>query len=172
MENYDPEIAISYLDIITGFLKNFKVFHSHSDISKLFGEGCITDITDVPEIKAQEELMNLISPLSDGYKQKIFQFKTQERYRGIFDVTFHGNKLVNFRGQLFFTGWFSLGKAIKFNSFKLRPLINEIIGIDNVNHDFKSDKFICNDFHGLVVIFGQINENSSVSTWITDKHYF
>ena len=76
------------------------------------------------------------------------------------------------RGQKFFRGWFALGKAIKFNSFKLRPLINEIIGIDNVYHDFKSDKFICDNFNGLVVVFGQINETKSVSTWITDKQYF
>ena len=116
--------------------------------------------------------MEMFSPLPIGFEERTFQFNDIDNNICEFDVAFHGGKLVNFRGQIFFKGWFALGKAIKFNSFKLRPLINEIVGIDNVNHDFKSDKFICNDFNGLLIVFGQIIENSSESTMITDKHFF
>jgi len=118
MQQYDPEMTISYLDIVSGILIYFKKFYEYSDIIKYFGPNVFTDITDTPEI----QMMNTIDPLPIGFDQKTFQFKDSNNYRGIFDVTFYKGQLVNFRAQIFFTGWFALGKAIKFNSFKLRPL--------------------------------------------------
>ncbi|MBM4284953.1 MAG: hypothetical protein FJ128_06860 [Deltaproteobacteria bacterium] len=165
-------MAISYLDLVSEILNNFRLVKNPSDIVKFFGEGCITEISDEPLVQVMDKMLEILSPLPIGFEQKTFQFIDINNNQCVFDVTFYENKLVNFRCQKYFKGWFALGKAIKFNSFKLRPLVNKIIGIDSVHHDFANDKFYCDNFKGLVVVFGQINENKSVSTWITDKQYF
>ena len=113
-------MTISYLNLVSGILRNFRNFKNQSDIIIYFGPNGITDISDAPA----SQIMDMLSPLPNGFTEGAFKFNDLDNNLCVFDVTFYQNKLVNFRGQKYFRGWFALGKAIKFNSFKLRPLIN------------------------------------------------
>ncbi len=109
--------------------------------------------------------------LAGGFWEKVFQFKESNKRWGILDVIFHGGRLANFRAQIFFQGWFAKSKAVKYNSFKLRPFMNEIFGIENVHHDFLNDTCYCSDGHGLIITFRYVPNTTTISTTVTEEAY-
>jgi hypothetical protein len=165
MQQYEPACNIPYLTLISEFLSDFRELHSRLDIIDRFGRDCLTDITDIPQSK-----INVSSAiLPDGSDKKIFRFKESDERRGILDVVFQEGRLVNFRAQIFFHGWFARSKAVKFNSLKLRPFMNEIFGMENVHHDFLDDTCSCDNGHGLKITFRYVPNTTSISTTIVEE---
>ncbi len=167
MRQYEPACKIPYLTLVSEFLRDFRELHSQLDIFDRFGRDCLTDITDIP----QTETMATVTSWPEGSEKKAFQFKESDKMWGILDVIFYEGRLVNFRAQIFFQGWFAKSKAVKFNSLKLRPLINEIYGMGNVHHDFLNDTCSCYDGYGLKVIFRYVPKTTSIVTTIAEEAY-
>lgn len=167
MRQYEPACKIPYLTLISEFLRDFRELHCQLDIMDRFGRDCLTDITDIP----QTETMAMITSWPEGSEKKVFQFKELDKRWGILDVIFYEGRLVNFRAQIFFQGWFAKSKAVKFNSLKLRPLINDIFGMKNVHHDFLNSTCFCYDGYGLKITFRYEPKTASISTTITEEAY-
>lgn len=167
MRQYEPACKILYLTLVSEFLRDFRELHSRLDIFDRFGKDCLMDITDIP----QTETMAMVTSLPEGSDKKVFQFKESDKRWGILDVIFYEGRLVNFRAQIFFQGWFAKSKAVKFNSLKLRPLINEIYGMGNVHHDFLNDTCSCHDGYGLKITFRYVPKTTSISTTIAEEAY-
>jgi len=56
IEQYDPKTPLSYLAIISDFLRQHADFKSTSDIINHFGAHCMTDVTDAPEREALKSI--------------------------------------------------------------------------------------------------------------------
>ena len=167
MRQYEPACNIPYLTLISEFLCDFRELHSRLDIIDRFGRDCLTDITDIPQSNINASAT--ISP--EGSDKKVFQFKESDERWGILDVIFHEGRLVNFRAQIFFHGWFAKSKAVKFNSLTFRPFMNEISGMENVHYDFSDDTCSCHNGHGLKISFRYIPKTTSISTTIVEEAY-
>jgi hypothetical protein len=168
MRQYEPDGKIRYLTLVSEFLRDFRELHSQLDIFDRFGRDCLTDITDnIP----QTETMAIGASWPEGSEKKVFQFKESEKRWGILDLIFYKGRLVNFRAQIFFQGWFAKSKAVKFNSFKLRPLIKESFEKGNVHHDFSNDTCSCYDGHGLKITFRYVPKTTSIATTIAEEAY-
>jgi len=165
MRQYEPPCEIPYLTLVSEFLRDFRELHSRLDIIDRFGSDCLTDISDIPQTKATA----VATFLTEGSDKKVFQFKESDKRWGILDVIFHEGRLVNFRARIFFQGWFAKSKAVKFNSLKLRPLINEVFGMENVHHDFLNHTYSCYDGDGLKIIFRYVPDTTTISTSITEE---
>lgn len=167
MQQYEPASKITYLTLISEFLSDFRELHSRLDIIDRFGRDCLTDITDTPKSK-----INVSSAISlEGSDKKIYQFKESDDRWGILDVIFHEGRLVNFRAQMFFHGWFAKSKAVKFNSLELRPFMNEIFGMEHVHNDFSDDTYSYYNGHGLKITFRYVPKTTSISTAIVEEAY-
>ncbi len=167
MRQYEPFCKIPYLTLISEFLADFRVLHSRLDIIDRFGSDCLTDITDTSQSKSI-----VIAPiLPEGSDKQVFQFKESDKMWGILDVIFHEGRLVDFSAQIFFQGWFAKSKAVKFNSLKLRPFMNEIFGMENVHYDLSNDTCSCDDGHGLKITFRYVPKTTSISTTIVEEAY-
>jgi hypothetical protein len=167
MQQYEPACTIPYLTLISEFLSDFRELHSRLDIIDRFGGDCLTDITDIPQSKS--DALSVISP--EGSDKKIFQFKESDERWGILDVIFHEGRLVNFRAQIFFHGWFAKSKAVKFNSLKLRPFMSKIFGMENVHYDFSDDTCSCHNDNRLKITFRYVPNTTSISTTIVEEAY-
>ena len=167
MRQYEPACKIPYLTLVSEFLRDFRELHSRLDIIDRFGGDCLTDITGIPQTKT----MVMPTLLPEGFDKKVFQFKESDTNWGLLEVVFRERILINFRAQIFFKGWFAKSKAVKFSTLKLRPLMNEIFGIENVRHDFSNDTYSCHDGGGLVINFRCVPSTTSVSTTITEEAY-
>jgi hypothetical protein len=165
MRQYEPVCEIPYLTLISEFLRDFRELHSRLDIIDRFGRDCLTDITDIPQNKSTATA----AFLPEGSDKKVFQFKESDKRWGILDVIFREGRLANFRAQIFFQGWFAKSKAVKFNSLKLRPFMNEIFGTENVHYDLLNNTCYCSDGYGLMITFRYIPNTTSVSTTITEE---
>jgi len=167
IEQYDPKTPLSYLAIISDFLRQHADFKSTSDIINHFGAHCMTDVTDAPE----REALKSIQPLPEGFHESAFQFKESAKRRGIIEATFHQTKLVNLRVQLFFYGWFPRRAALKFLTREVHPTITSIIGSAGTIEEHPYPAFVWSNFHGLYVHTGFHTEYAYVSTWLTDTAY-
>ena len=167
MQQNEPACKIPYLTLISEILSDFRELHSRLDIIDRFGRDCLTDITDIPRSKTNVSSANE----SEGSDKKIFQFKESDERWGILDIIFHERRLVNFRAQIFFHGWFAASKAVKFNSLELRPFMNEIFGIENVHYNLLDDTCSCHNGRGLKITFRYVPKTTSISTTIVDEAY-
>jgi hypothetical protein len=167
MRQYEPACKIPYLTLVSEFLRDFRELHSKLDIVDRFGKDCLTDVTDVP----LTETTAIVPARPAGSEKKIFQFKESDKSWGILEVIFYEGRVVNFRAQIFFQGWFAKSKAVKFNSLKLLPLINGIYGMENVQHDFLNDTCSCHDGCGLKITFRYVPKTRSISTTIAEEAY-
>jgi len=167
IEQYDPKTPLSYLAIISDFLRQHADFKRTSDIINHFGVDCVTDVTDAPE----REALKSIQPLPEDFHERAFQCKESVKRRGIIEATFHQTKLVNLRVQLFFRGWFPRRAALKFVTREVLPTISGIIGSPDVIEEDPYPAFVWSDFHGLRVHTGFHAEYAYVSTWLTNTAY-
>jgi hypothetical protein len=167
MQQNEPACKIPYLALISEFLSDFRELHSRLDIIDRFGGDCLTDITDIPQSKINVSSSNV----PEGSDKKIFQFKESDERWGVLDIIFNEGRLVNFRAQIFFHGWFAKSKAVKFNSLELRPFMNEIFGIENVHYNFSDDTCSCHNDHGLKITFRYVPKTTSISTTIVEEAY-
>lgn len=167
INQYDPISYLSYLAIISDFLRRHTDFKSTSDIINCFGLDYVTDVTDTPE----REAMKSIQPLPEDFHESAFQFKESAKRRGIMEATFHKTKLANLRVQLFFYGWFPRRAALKFLTQEVLPTIANIIGSAGSIEEHPYPGFFWSDFNGLYVRTGLNTKYAYVSTWLTDTAY-
>jgi len=111
--------------------------------------------------------MELAAPLPLDFDRHVYSFRDSKVRRGVFDVVFHGDQLVNFRAQLFFTGRLSRSKAQKYLKRELVPLLDEILGTP-IETSAGLWIYRCN---GLVIVARQVCGTDSISTYITDQAY-
>lgn len=124
MEQYDPRDTLSYLEILSVFIRNSHAFHSYSDVLNEFGECCLTDVTDTLAIKWMQAITPFGIPPSKGYLERSFQFIDNSKRRGILETHFYKDNLVNVRCQLFFHGWFKGTQAKEFLESELYQWIS------------------------------------------------
>jgi len=127
----------------------------------------MTDVTDAPH----REALKSMEPLPEDFQESAFQFKEHAKRRGIVEATFHQNKLVNLRVQLFFYGWFPRRAALKFVTREVLPIITSIIGSTGSIEEHPYPAFVWSEYNGLYVRTGLNTEYAYVSTWLTDTAY-
>lgn len=173
MDKYDPKLPLSYLVIISEFLHHYGEFHSPLDIVKRFGVENVIDVTDMPEL----EIMKDTYPLPDDFNERLFQFKESKKHRGIIEVAFHQNKLVNTRATMYDHGWFAGRAMLKLLFRELYPKVSGIIGSEGARDDFLYEGsnwnrgFRWSNFQGLIVRIGCPQTFGTVSAWITKMSY-
>ena len=167
LEDYLKNLTekLSYIDLITYFLVNFKKIHKLDDcISEL--QSKVFDVTDTPEqqmIRSTEETY----PSEQGYS---FIFKEDDRFSGVFDLDFINDILANFRAQLFAKGFFTFGKINKKYDSVLGFMTNRYgKGIDKL-HVY--DKAWYDENEGLVISMRKLKwPRSSISFTITAEDF-
>jgi hypothetical protein len=123
---YDPQMPLPYLELIGTVLGAFRTVISHGDLVNRVGTLRLTDITELPEWRA----IAARDPLPIGFLQRVYQFRDAAVGRGVFDAVFRDSKLVNFRAQLFFGGWFGVRSARQFLRATLIPALKGQLGTE------------------------------------------
>ena len=162
MRQYEPDCNIPYLTLVSEMLRDFRDLHSRLDIFDRFGKDCLTDITDCPQTKTNV----MVRSWPKGSEEKVFQFKDSDKRWGFLNVIFYKGRLVNFRAQLFFQGWFAKSRALRFQSLKMHPLMKKISGLKSIHHDYLNDTYSCHDVYGLKITFRYLHKTRSISTTI------
>lgn len=166
MRQYDPELRLSFCELVCKVLQHYRRIETPDDISALLDRSRVTDITDLPQTKMMDALM----PLPPGFTQRTYQFRECRSRRGVFDVAFHGDRLVNFRGQLLFLGSLGSIRAAVFFSTRLRALMHGTVGME-FQYEPGIRGFRADAGDDLLVAFCRPAGEPYVSVYITDRAY-
>ena len=162
-QSHDPPKSLSYEKLVTSLFMLFSGASSHDEVVAKIGPDKLTDISMQPQFLA----LNAISPLPPGHVQRSYQFKDMELGRGILEVVFEGNAIVNVKAQLLLEGWLAKRKAKTYFREHLAGLCKSQLG-QPVEEDAD-----CCVFRppGHVGVARYIPGTSSVSAWLTDERY-
>lgn len=103
ISDYDPASQIRYSDLLFIILENYGGLRNVFELEEMIGENKIQGITSREDIR---ELVSMADPLPADYSEYFYQFKDVKNGRGILEVTFRNDTLVNVRAQMFTTGVF------------------------------------------------------------------
>jgi len=169
IKTYDPQNPISYLTVVSTFLHHHDDISEPGDIFYWVNSNCLCDISETPLAKQLDSM----TPLPPGFIQRMYQFLEPEGRHGEIEVVFLDNLLINFRSQLFFKGWFSNRKALRYIAYALRPLITGFLGEDNYQYDPITSSYLnTTAISDFIVAYRKVPGYSSVSTWITHRGYY
>ena len=156
---------LSYIDLITYFLANFKKICKVDDFVSEF-QSKVFDVTDTPEIQVTRS-MEQTYPDEQGYS---FVFQEDNRFSGVFDLDFIENAVANFRAQLFAKGFFASSKMNKKYDSVLEFMMNKYgRGIDKL-HVY--DKIWYDRNKGLVISVRKLKwPRPSISFTITAENF-
>jgi len=157
---------LSYIDLITYFLANFKKICKVDDFVSEF-QTKVFDVTNTPEqqmIRSMEETYQS----EQGYS---LIFQEDDRFSGVFDLDFVNDVLANFRAQLFARGFFASSKMNKKYNSVLEFMMNKYgEGNDRL---FVYDKTWYDENHGLVITLRKVKRSPkpSISFTIVDERF-
>jgi len=162
-KDYDPPGSLSFLELINSSFNFFREANSFEDFVHRIGPQNLADVTELPEFK----LMEVADPLPPGFLQRVYQFLDPNLGRGVIDIAFHNDELVNLRSQLFFKGWFAKKKARKYLRNVLIPSYQEMFG-EPAEKGTDYSTFISSGLQGVArYVPGTI----SLSAYLTDERY-
>lgn len=163
LKDYDPLGSLSYIDLLKSSFTIFREVNSFEDFLNRIGTQNLTDVTELPQFKLMEDA----DTLPPGFLQRVYHFRDPDLGRGVMDLAFYKDNLVNTRSQLFFKGWFSKGKARKYLWKALIPSFQAMFG-EPVDKGTDCCTFISS---GLQCVTRYVPGTPSVSAYLTDERY-
>jgi hypothetical protein len=123
---FNPLVSIPFLVLIQkvyrdGLYEKVKTFN---DLIQGIGVQNLTDITHTKELA----IMQSLTSLPDDFSERMYQFCDPILGPAVIDVTFRKEKMVGFRGQVFFRGFLSGTRAKSYFKNRLIPCGNHLFG--------------------------------------------
>ena len=160
---HDPPKALSYEQLVTSLFGLFSNASSHDEVEAKIGPDKLTDISANPQFA----LLNAMHSLPDGHVQRAYQFKDVELGRGVLEVVFEQDAIVNVKAQLYLEGWLAKRKAKMYFREHLAPLCKGLLGQPT---DGDADGCVFKPA-GYVGVARHVTGTNSVSAWLMDDRY-